>query len=107
MMAHNVYNHIKAVQIANDMNDTDSIVHKPQVKHWRKTGGQDTTDEFSNFVPRNILYFNTLVEEVFTSEKPMEVISSASSFLADIRGTRWQRATGGGKGKNNFSSLFE
>jgi hypothetical protein len=107
MMAHNVYNHIKAVQIANDMNDIDSIVHKPQVKHWRKTGGQDTTDEFSDFVPRNILYFNTFVEEVFTSEKPMEVISSASSFLADIRGTRWQRATGGGKGKNNFSSLFE
>ena len=31
----------------------------------------------------------------------------AASFLADIRGTRWQRATGGGKGKNNFSSLFE
>jgi hypothetical protein len=44
---------------------------------------------------------------VFTSEKPMEVISNASSYLADIRGTRWQRATGGGKGKNNFSSLFE
>ena len=107
MMAHNVYNHIRAVQIANDMNDIESIVYKPQVKHWRKVGGQDNTDEFSNFVPRNILYFNTFVEEVFTSEKPMEVISNASSFLADIRGTRWQRATGGGKGKNNFSSLFE
>ena len=44
---------------------------------------------------------------MFTSDKPMEVISSASSFLADIRGTRWQRATGGGKGKNIYSSLFE
>ena len=58
-------------------------------------------------VPRNILYFNTLVEQVFTSETPMEVINGARAFLADIRGTRWQRATGGGKGKNNFSSLFE
>ena len=36
------------------------------------------------------MYFNTLVEEVFTSEKPMEVISNASSFLADIRGTDGQ-----------------
>ena len=107
MMAHNVYNHIRAVQIANDLNDIESIKHKPQVGHWRKTKGSDNTDEFSDFVPRNILYFNTLAEEVFTSEKPMEVISNASSFLADIRGTRWQRATGGGKGKNNFSSLFE
>jgi hypothetical protein len=53
------------------------------------------------------LYFNTFVEEVFTSEKPMDVIASASSYLADIRGNRWARATGGGKGTNNFSSLFE
>ena len=37
----------------------------------------------------------------------MDVISNASSYLADIRGTRWARATGGGKGTNNFSSLFE
>jgi len=107
MMGHNVYNHIRAVQIANDMNDIEMIKHQPDVKHWRKTKNSDTTDEFSDFVPRNILYFNTLVEQVFTSEKPMEVINNASSFLADIRGTRWARATGGGKGKNNFSSLFE
>ena len=107
MMAHNVYNHIRAVQIANDMNDIEMIKHRPEVKHWRKTKGADNTDEPSDFVPRNILYFNTLVEQVFTSEKPMEVINNARSFLADIRGTRWARATGGGKGKNNFSSLFE
>ena len=107
MMGHNVYNHIRAVQIANDMNDIEMIKHKPQVANWRKIKSADTTDEMSDFVPRNILYFNTLVEEVFTSEQPMDVINSAKAFLADIRGTRWQRATGGGKGKNNFSSLFE
>ena len=107
MMAHNVYNQIRAVQVANDFNDIERVVHKPDVKHWRKTKASDTTDEHSTYVPRNILYFNTLVEQVFTSEKPMEVIANASSFLADIRGTRWARATGGGKGTNNFSSLFE
>ncbi len=107
MMAHNVYNHIRAVQIANDMNDIEMVKHQPDVKHWRKTKDSDSTDEFSDFVPRNILYFNTLVEQVFTSERPMELIDRASGFLADIRGTRWARATGGGKGKNNFSSLFE
>ena len=107
MMAHNVYNQIRAVQVANDFNDIERVVHKPDVKHWRKTKASDTTDEHSTYVPRNILYFNTLVEQVFTSEKPMEIIANASSFLADIRGTRWARATGGGKGTNNFSSLFE
>ena len=107
MMAHNVYNHIKAVHTANDINDIEMLKHRPEVKHWRKTKNQDNTDEPSDFVPRNILYFNTFVEEVFKSEKPMDVINDARGFLADIRGTRWQRATGGGKGKNNFSSLFE
>ena len=107
MMAHNVYNQIKAEQVANDLNDMESIVHQPQISNWQKVKSSDTTQELSNFVPRNILYFNTLVEEVFTSEKPMETINNAKSFLADIRGTRWERHTGGGKGKNNFSSLFE
>jgi hypothetical protein len=37
----------------------------------------------------------------------MELLDSASSFLADNRGTRWQTSTGGGKGQNNFSSLFD
>ena len=107
MMAHNVYNHIRAVQIANDINDIEKLKHQPDPKAWMKVKNADNTDEPSEFVPRNILYFNTLVEQVFTSETPMEIISNARAFLADIRGTRWQRATGGGKGKNNFSSLFE
>ena len=107
MMAHNVYNHIRAVQIANDINDIERLKHQPDPKAWMKVKNADNTDEPSEFVPRNILYFNTLVEQVFTSETPMEIISNARAFLADIRGTRWQRATGGGKGKNNFSSLFE
>ena len=107
MMAHNVYNHIRAVQIANDINDIEMVKHRPQVKHWRKTKDSDNTDQMSDFVPRNILYFNTFVEELFASEKPMELLDSASSFLADNRGTRWQTSTGGGKGQNNFSSLFE
>ena len=107
MMAHNVYNHIRAVQIANDINDIEMVKHRPQVKHWRKTKDSDNTDQMSDFVPKNILYFNTFVEELFESEKPMELLDSASSFLADNRGTRWQTSTGGGKGQNNFSSLFE
>ena len=89
------------------MNDIERLKYQPDPKAWQKTKNADNTDEPSEFVPRNILYFNTLVEQVFTSEKPMELINSSRPFLADIRGTRWQRATGGGKGKNIFSSLFE
>tara|TARA_B100001113_G_scaffold348691_1_gene342919 strand:+ start:53 stop:334 length:282 start_codon:yes stop_codon:yes gene_type:complete len=93
--------------VANDLNDIEMVKYQPKVSNWRKTKPSDNTDEMSSFVPRNILYFNSLVKDVFTSEKPMQVINDAKSFLADIRGTRWARHTGGGKGKNNFSSLFE
>ena len=64
MMAHNVYNHIRAVQIANDMNDIERLKHQPDPKTWMKVKNADNTDEPSEFVPRNILYFNTLVEQV-------------------------------------------
>ena len=107
MKVKKVENQRRAKQVANECNDREGLKYKPEVKHGRKTKASDKTDEPSIFVPRNILYFNTLVEEVVTSEKPMEVINNASSFLADIRGNRWARATGGGKGTNNFSSLFE
>ena len=46
-----------------------------------------------------------LINQIYN--KYLSKISDAKSFLADIRGTRWARHTGGGKGKNNFSSLFE
>ena len=101
------YYMVLEVLIANDMNDIERIKHQPDVKAWQKTKNADNTDEPSEFVPRNILYFNTFVEQVFTSENPMDLIANSKAFLADIRGTRWQRATGGGKGKNNFSTLFE
>ena len=86
--------------------DIEMIKHKPDMQYWTKTKASDNTGELSDFVPKNILYFNQFVEKVFTSEKPMEYISANKSFLADIRGTRWQTSTGGGKGTNNFSSLF-
>ena len=37
MMAHNVYNQIRAIQIANDLNDIESMKYRPEVRHWRKT----------------------------------------------------------------------
>ena len=46
MMAHNVYNQIRAVQTANDLNDIERLKYQPQVGHWRKTKGSDNTDEF-------------------------------------------------------------
>ena len=43
MMAHNVYNHIRAVQIANDMNDIERLKYQPDPKAWIKTKNADNT----------------------------------------------------------------
>jgi hypothetical protein len=103
MMCHNVYNHIEAVQVANAMKDVEAVNHKPDWRAWRKTKASDKSDEYSEFVPRNILYFETFVEELFESKEPMALIDEAKGFLADIRGVRLR----GGPVKNTFGALFE
>jgi hypothetical protein len=59
LMAHNVYQHIEAVQEANRRAD----------------------DKLVQSIPQNVLEFIDLVPEVFASEKPMEMIQNNSSLL--------------------------
>ena len=91
MMAHNVYCHIVAVQRANTLADIESTSYKPDWRHWRKVKEADKSDEFSEWVPRNILYFNTFIEELFacgTKEEAFAMIKEADSFLKDLEGAR-------------------
>jgi len=102
-MAHNVYCHIAAVQRANQLMDIETSRFKPDWRMWKKVKGGDMSDEYSDWVPRNILYFDRFVEELFLSENPMQMIDDAKSMLAGMRGMR-QR---GGNADNNFSNLFD
>ena len=90
MMAHNVYNHITAVQIANDMNDIEQIKHKPDIGHWAKTKASDNTGELSEFVPKNILYFNHICRKSVYFRETYGVISANKSFSS--RHTRHKMA---------------
>ena len=56
----------------------------------------------SDYVPKKHIVLIRLLSKY--PVKPMELISY--EVIGHIRGTRWARATGGGKGKNNVS-LFE
>ena len=58
MMAHNLYQHIESVQRANVLADTASEMYKPKITEWRKVKATSNEDEFSPWVPRNLLYFN-------------------------------------------------
>lgn len=107
MMGHNVYCHIVAVQRANQLMDIERAKAKPDWRHWNKLSAKQAgSDEYSDWVPRNILYFDRFVEELFetsTKEEAFEMIEKAKGFLHSLEGARLQ----GGPAQNKFASLFE
>ena len=57
-------------------------------------------------MPRNILYFDRFVEELFetkTLDEAFKMIDEATAFLSDLEGKRLQ----GGPAENKFKSLFD
>jgi hypothetical protein len=108
MMGHNVECHIIAVQRAQQLMDIEIEKTRDRInwQHWKKVKGADMSDEHSDWVPRNILYFNSLVEDLFntkTKAEAFEMIERASPFLRSLEGARLQ----GGPAQNTFGSLFE
>jgi hypothetical protein len=111
MMGHNVYCHIVAVQRAQELMDIEiakvnNFKDKISWKKWNKAGGKNVSDEPSDWVPRNILYFAGFVEELFNTkskQEAFEMIDQASSFLKALEGSRMQ----GGNAENEFVNLFE
>ncbi len=95
MMGHNVDCHIKAVQRANQLMDIE-LLNKPRM-NWRtyraKVKDNDYSDEISDWVPRNILYFDSFVTELFeckTKDEAFEMIETATTlgFLNGVEGAR-------------------
>ena len=108
MMGHNVYCHIIAVQRAQQLMDIEIAKTRSKMnwRAWKKVKSGDMSDEYSDWVPRNILYFDRLVEDLFnTSNKAsaFEMIEQAGPFLRSLEGARLQ----GGPKQNTFNNLFE
>jgi len=91
MMGHNVYCHIVAVQRAQQLMDIETTRSKPD---WRYVGLEGKKEiEFSEWVPRRILYFNTFVEELFntkTLSDAFNLLDAGQSFLRTLEGARLQ-----------------
>jgi hypothetical protein len=104
MMGHNVECHIVAVQRAQQLMDIEIAKHKLS---WRLSGIEGKKEkEYSDWVPRRILYFANFIEELFETKSKVEafeLIESALPFLRSLEGARLQ----GGPAQNTFSSLFE
>jgi hypothetical protein len=108
MMGHNVECHIVAVQRAQQLMDIEiaKTSGKLHWTHWKKVKGSDMSDEHSDWVPRNVLYFNTFVEDLFNTKDKAEafaMIEQAMPFLKSLEGSRLQ----GGPAQNKFNNLFE
>ena len=108
MMGHNVECHIVAVQRAQQLMDIEITKTKDRInwKHWKKVKSSDMSDEYSDWVPRNILYFSTFVEELFNTtskDEAFKLIEDAGPFLRSLEGARLQ----GGPKQNTFNSFFE
>jgi hypothetical protein len=103
MMAHNTYQHIVAVQRANNLADIETKKIQPDWRYWKKVKGGDMSDEYSDWVPRNILYFDNFVNELFQSQTPMQMIEDAKPMLNSMMGMRLR----GGNASNTFNNLFE
>ena len=64
------------------------------------------SDEYSDWVPRNILYFSSFIEDLFNTkdkDEAFEMIEQAGPFLKSLEGARLQ----GGPAQNTFGNLFE
>lgn len=106
MMNHNVYCHIVAVQRANQLMDIEIAKAQPDWRHWVKLDSKNAaSDEYSDWVPRNVLYFNRFINELFetkTKDEAFEMINRAKSFLKSLEGARLR----GGPATNTFNNLF-
>jgi len=104
MMGHNVECHIVAVQRAQQLMDIEIAKHKLS---WRLSGIEGKKEkEYSDWVPRRILYFANFVEELFntkTKAEAFQMIEDGLPFLRSLEGARLQ----GGPAQNTFGSLFE
>jgi hypothetical protein len=106
MMGHNVECHIRAVQRANNLADIEYVKSRPDWKSWNKRKDADKSDEYSEWVPRNILYFDRFVEELFDCKSKLdafEMIEEAErlGFLQNLEGARLR-----GGVTNKYNDLY-
>lgn len=109
MMGHNVYCHIVAVQRAQQLMDIEIAKTKTKVdwRYWKKLSQKEAgSDEYSEWVPRNILYFNSFIEDLFntkTKQEAFDLIEQAKPFLKTLEGARLR----GGNDENLFNKFIQ
>src|SRR6056300_302881 len=101
-MSHNVYMHIRAVPEANSCATMVFENYKLDWRTWQKKGKK--LNQESLWTPRNLLMFNTFVEELFISDDPHKLLDQAHPFLDDLSNNKHKDHDSAFK--NSAASLF-
>ena len=107
-MAHNTEVHIQAVQRANQLMDMEVARYKPDWRYWRKLNEkEEKSDSPSEWVPRNILYFDRFVQELFESDDPRTMLKHAHNFLTELQGGLQRGKTGNDVKNRVINAVFD
>ena len=102
LMSHNVYMHIRAVQEANSCATMEFENYRLDWRTWQKKGKK--LNQESLWTPRNLLMFNTFVEELFESNDPHTLLDQAKPFLDDLSNNKHKDHDSAFK--NSAASMF-
>ena len=105
-MAHNVYNHIEAVQEINRLADIEYATRDIKYTDWQRQKSSSSANEVSNYVPSTILFFNDFVEKLFdpANPNPRKMILEYDAFLESISFSGTGHKT---KAKDTGTNLFD
>ena len=102
VMAHNVYNHIQAVQEINRLADIEYATRTNiDYRDWYQLRNKSKETNISKFVPNSILFFNNFVEVLFdpSTKDPYTMIRENQAFLDYV-------SFGNKKEVTTFGALF-
>jgi hypothetical protein len=87
VMAHNVYNHIQAIQEVNRLADADyAIRDKDSIKFSEWRSKSDKGIRLNTFIPNSIIYFNRFVELLFEMNDgdARDFLKAHETFLHEV-----------------------
>ena len=102
VMAHNVYNHLQAVQEINRLADVEYATRgSVDYLDWYQMRDKKKQTNLSEFVPNSIIFFNDFVEKLFdpNNPDPYKMVRDNQVFLDYI-------SFGNKKTTTNFGDLF-
>jgi hypothetical protein len=103
VMAHNVYKTIETLQQVNQTVDLSRVdAGDFDYTEFTTMAARKGKIQLSHWTPTNILITNRIIEEVFTSETPMDVIDGAARYLDSQSIVKGYTST-----QTTYDSLFD